>query len=264
MSLIIYSNSTERFAKNMTGTFLKLDGLPTKKLLRIKTDEDIIAIGGGGVIDMAKIIARNSGKKRIIGIPTTASGAVETSHAVYWNDHRKYSVKTPKPLSKINPNFLKTLPKNVIRATSYDALSQALESYWSKKATDISKEFARKATEIVAEQIKNNYPNLEKLIKGGNLSGKAIEITGTNIAHAISYPITGFYDIPHGLAVGLVLPAVAKYIGCELEIPRYKIKLKRKFDIDLIASEAMSYNQIHDAIKDINKEQAIKMLEESL
>ncbi len=264
MPLIIYSNSTERFAKNIVGTLLKFDGLPTKKLLRIKTDEDIIAIGGGSVIDMAKIIARNSGNKKVLGVPTTASGAVETSHAVYWDNGRKYSVKTPKPTSKINPNFLKTLPKNVTRATSYDALSQALESYWSKKATDISRILARRATEIVINQIKNDYPDLEELIKGGNLSGEAIEITGTNIVHAISYPITAFFNVSHGLAVGLVLPAVARYVGCEIRIPEYKINLSKNFDINLIANEAMTYSQIHNAVKDVTLEQVINILEESL
>lgn len=264
MPLIIFSRSTEDFARKMDGDFLKVDRPPTKKTFDLKADSEIIAIGGGSVIDTAKIIAKNSGNKKIIAVPTTASGAVETSHAVYWNGRRKYSVRTPMPTSKINPSLLRTLPKNVIVATSYDALSQALESYWSKKATNTSRMFARRSAEMVAEQIKNNYPDLEKLIEGGNLSGKAIEITGTNIAHALSYPMTGFYGVPHGLAVGLVLSAVAKYIGCEFEIPEYKIELKRKLDIGLIASEAITYTQIHNAIKDINKERVIKILEESL
>lgn len=264
MPLIIYSRSTEDFARDMDGDFLKVFGPPTKETFNLKTDDEIIALGGGSVIDTAKIIAMNSKNKRIIGIPTTASGATETSHAVYWDGHRKYSVRTPKPILKIIPAFLRTLPKNIIRATSYDALSQALESYWSKKATNTSRIFARRAAEMVVKQIKNDYPDLEKLIEGGNLSGKAIEITGTNIAHAISYPITGFYDVPHGLAVGLVLPAVAKYVECELGVPEYKINLNKNFDINLIAREAMTYIQIHDAIKDINKERVIKILEESL
>lgn len=264
MPLIIYSRSTEDFAKNMDGEFLKVDGLPTEDTFKIKADEDIIAIGGGSVIDTAKIIARNSKYKKVVAIPTTASGAAETSHAAYWRNGRKCSIETPRPEIKINAGLLKTLPNNVIKATSYDALSQALESDWSKKATLISRIFAQRATEIVIHQIENGYPNLEELIKGGNLSGRAIEITGTNIAHAISYPITAFFDVPHGFAVGLVLPAIAKYIGCKIRIPDYKINLNKSLDIKLVAKEAMTYPQIHDAVKDITREQVMNILEESL
>ena len=265
MPLIVYSNSTERFAKNITGEFLKVERGLTKEIFKVKTDKNIIAIGGGSVIDAAKIIARNSGNKEVSVIPTTASGAAETSHAVYWQNHRKYSIKTPKPrMLRIDLALLKSLPKEVIRATSYDALGHALESYWSKRATPVVKEFARKIAEVITRQIRNDYPNLEKLIEAGNMAGRAIEITGTNIIHAISYPITGFYGIPHGLAVGLVLPVVARYMECELEIPKCMTKLRRNFDVDLIANEAMKYNRIHGAVKDISKEQVTKILGESL
>jgi len=264
MPLIIYSNSTEKFAKSMSGAFLKVNGLPTKELFKMKTDRDIIAIGGGSVIDTAKIIAKNSDNVSIIAIPTTASGASETSHAVYWDKHRKYSVKTPRPVSRIAPSLFRTLPIEVIKATSYDALGHSLESYWSKNATDISKRFAKKSFEIVAEEIRNGYLHLDKLIEGGIFGGKAIEITGTNVVHAISYPLTGIYGIPHGVAVGLVLPAVARFIGCEFKIPEYKITIKKDFDVNLISDEAMNYSQIHDAVEDFDKGRVIKILEESL
>ena len=264
MPLIVYSRSTEDFAKNMDGDFLKVSGPPTEETLKFMAYDEIIAIGGGSVIDTAKIIARNSKRKKVIAIPTTASGAAKTSHAAYWQGGRKYSIETPRAEVRIDTRLLKTLPDNVIRSTSYDALSQALESYWSKKATLVSKIFAQRATEIIIHQIENDYPDLRELIRGGNLSGEAIEITGTNIVHAISYPMTAFFDVSHGLAIGLALSAVARYIGCEIEIPEYKINLNKKLDIELIANEALTYPQIHDAKKDITKEQVMNILEESL
>lgn len=264
MPLIIHSNSTKQFAEVMDGVLMKFDGILTGSAFNVKANRRIIAIGGGGVIDFAKIISKNSGDKKIVAISTTASGAAETSHAVYWQNFRKYSVKTQKPISEINPDFLKTLPKKIARTTSYDALSHALESYWSKDATDISKGFALASFEMVADQIENDYLDLEQLVEGGNLAGKAIEITGTNIAHAISYPLTGIYGVPHGLAVGFVLPAVARHVGCEIRIPNYKMELEKKFDVNLVASEAMSYSQIHNATKNINKKQVMDILNESL
>lgn len=265
MPLIVHSKSTEEFAKSMRGEFLCISKPPTRETLKIKAiDDDIRAIGGGSVIDTAKILATNSKKKTLLAMPTTASGAARTSHAVYWHGKHKYSMKTLLPITKIIPSFFQDLPKDVIRATSYDALSQAMESYWSRKATNTSRSLAEIAVNMIIDQINNDYPNIENLIKAGNLSGEAIEITGTNITHAISYPLTAFYDIPHGLAVGLVLPAVARFMECKFEVPEYKINIKRDFDIELIAREAMIYPQIFDAVKDVTKEQMIKILEESL
>jgi len=262
MPLIVCSNSTLEYAKSLDGDILKIEGTPTKEILAFRAKDKIIAVGGGGVIDAAKIIAANSGIEKIMAIPTTASGAVETSHAVYWNGHKKYSIMTPKPTVKTVPDLLKTLPRWIIRATSYDALSHAVESYWSKYATDISKALALEAYKIIVGQIRWGYPDLERLIRGGNLAGKAIEITGTNIVHAISYPLTGYYDIPHGLAVGLILPIVAKCVNCKLYIPNYDISIKKNYDIGLIAKEAMKYDRIHNAVKDVTKEQVICILEE--
>ena len=270
MPLIVHSKSTENFAKSMRGDLMCISKPPTKETLGIETiSDDILAIGGGNVIDTAKIIASNSKKKRLFAVPTTASGTSKTSHAVYWHDNHKYSVKTPMPAMTIIPGLLKALPKDVIRATSYDALSQALESYWSRNATLTSRELAERAAKIVISQINNDYPDIEELIIGGNLSGEAIEITGTNIVHAISYPLTAYYDSPHGLAVGLVLPVVANYIECKITIPKYKINIKRDFDLELIAREAMTYPQIYDAvttsyIRDMNEKQVIEILEDSL
>jgi len=264
MSLIVHGNSTEKYAREMGGNLLKIEGSPTKKMLGVKSDKEIIAIGGGSVIDAAKIIGIGTKNNRIVGIPTTASGAVETSHAVYWENHRKYSVQTPKPQVEIHRDFLKTLPKSIIRATSYDALSHAIESYYSKKATTNSKILALLAAKAITDQIRSNYPDIEKLIMAGNVAGRAIEITGTNVVHAISYPITGFYGISHGLAVGLILPTVTKYFGREFQVPEYKIDIKEDFDIGLLAKEAMTYAQIHDAAKDVSEKQVMEILRESL
>jgi len=264
MPLIVYSKSTEKFAKNMDTKFLRVDKPPTEKTLELTADDEIIAIGGGSVIDTAKIIAAVSKNQKVMAIPTTASGAEKTGHAVYWKNGRKYSIKTPMPEVNMNLELLETLPKDIIRATSYDALSHALESLWSKKATLLSDLCAQEAIKVITNQIMGGYPDLKELIRGGDLGGRAIEITGTNIVHALSYPLTGFYNVSHGLAVGLILPAVAKYVGCKPKIPKYKINIKRDFDFNFIAEEAMNYAQIHDAIKNITKNKALAILKESL
>ena len=49
------------------------------------------------------------------------------------------------------------------------------------------------------------------MAEAAHLAGKAINITKTTAAHAVSYPITSFFNIPHGYAVGLTLPSFLVY-----------------------------------------------------
>ena len=99
-------------------------------------------------------------------------------------------------------------------------------------------------------------------------SGTAIDITGTNITHAISYPITALYGISHGLAVGWTVHPSAEYQRCDLNIPNFEvnfegINIDKKF-IETISKEAMTYSKIHDAKRDITEERLIKLLENKI
>ena len=92
-----------------------------------------------------------------------------------------------------------------------DALCQGIESFWSVKSSDESREYSKKAIELSLENIKKavNNPDKnsrEKMLFASNYSGRAINIAQTTIAHAVSYPITSYYNIPHGHAVALTLP----------------------------------------------------------
>lgn len=266
MPLILHTNSTKKYAKIIAKEYdnAKLINILTIKKPEPQNDPIVIGIGGGKVIDYAKVMVGNN---RAIVIPTTAAGAAVTSHAVYWDQEtkRKTNIQTKIPKVRIEPSFLETLPKGIIQATSYDALGHALDSYWSKKATEKSKELSRKAHDIITKQIDNGYNDLVKLIKAGNIAGTVMEITGTNMTHAISYPLTALYGISHGMAVGWAIPFCSEYQECDLHIPNLEVRLDEiKQDRDFIkkiAKEAMTYSKIHDAEKDITKSQLIKLLE---
>jgi len=266
MPLIIHSSSTKKYAEKIAKEYKnpQLIHIKTIKKPRPQKDPIVIGIGGGKVLDYAKVIA---GENPATLIPTTASGAAATDHAVYWDTEtqRKIDIPTKQPKIRIEPSFLKKLPKNILKQTSYDALAHTLDSYWSKKANKESIDLSKKAHKIIIKQIKNNYNNVPELIKAGNLAGKAINITGTNMTHAISYPLTAIYKIPHGKALGWLIPICAEYQECTLEIPEIKTKLEKikinKNFINKVASEAMTYKKIHDAKKDITKKQLIKLLE---
>ena len=57
--------------------------------------------------------------------------------------------------------------------------------------------------------MRNKKDNFD-LIKAGHIAGNAIEITGTNLLHSLSYPLTGHYGVSHGMALGYFLPKISK------------------------------------------------------
>jgi len=269
MPLIIHSDSTKIYAEKIAEEYKESKIINVSKIKKPEPvkDVDVIGIGGGKVIDYAKIIA---GKNRALVIPTTAAGAAATRHAVFWDKEtkRKIDIKTELPIIRIESSFLESLSKDMIQETSYDALAHSLDSYWSKRATITSKKIARKAHEIIANQIENDYENVVDLVRAGNIAGTAIDITGTNITHAISYPITALYGISHGLAVGWAIHPSAEYQKCDLKIPNFEvnfegINIDKKF-IETISKEAMTYSKIHDAKRDITEERLIELLENKI
>jgi alcohol dehydrogenase class IV len=206
------------------------------KLLGASNPELIIAIGGGSVIDMAKLInalshhdddvvtaiIKNKVTKQglpIVAIPTTAGTGSEMTHfAVVYIDNIKYSLAHSSILpsySIVDPSFTYNLP-TMIRATAgIDALCQAVESYWAVAATDESRTYASKAIKILLQNLgkavcKKDHSALIEISYASNLTGKAINISKTTAAHAISYALTSFHDIPHGHAVAMLLPSLMK------------------------------------------------------
>ena len=200
----------------------------------------IIAIGGGTVIDMAKLInilssqsnhsfiniIKNSsliskkGMSPLVSIPTTSGTGSEATHfAVVYVEKRKYSLahKFMLPEYVIVDSLLSNkIPKKIAASVAIDALSQAIESYWSVGASNKSKQYAEKAIEIILSSIgkavnENDQSAKDLMAIAANLSGKAINISKTTAAHAISYPISTHFNVHHGHAVGLLL-------GCFFEI----------------------------------------------
>ena len=188
----------------------------------------ILGIGGGSAMDVAKLIrffysntgtpaafSKNSDLVPLILFPTTAGTGSETTHfAVCYMDGLKYSIADESILpteAYIDYRFTLTASPYLTACSGFDALSQAIESYWSIKSTKDSRAY-------VAEAIKLIYPNLEKcvfmpsefereqLAIGSNFSGRAINISFTTAPHAYSYGITTYMNLPHGHAVACTLP----------------------------------------------------------
>jgi alcohol dehydrogenase class IV len=200
----------------------------------------IIAVGGGSVIDMAKLINwfsandLNSQKyliedqnsvedgKVLIAVPTTSGTGSEGTHfAVFYVDKVKHSAahETILPdLAIIDPNLSSSQPPYISAASGMDALSQAIESYWSIYSTDESQKYSKKAIELILPNLKQSVvaPTPESrlaMAEAAYLAGKSINITKTTAPHAVSYPITSYFGIAHGHAVALILPSIFEFNG---------------------------------------------------
>lgn len=135
----------------------------------------IFAIGGGGVIDEAKIYAKRN-KKYLVSCPITGAGATETTHAVKWGK-TKQNIQTDKPLT-ILPPFKIKLSKEARINTCYDIIGHLVDYL--------------------------NVCSDNEIVEVGIYMGKLIEQHPTNLTHPVSYPLT-LKGMPHGKAVGTVL-----------------------------------------------------------
>lgn len=198
--------------------------------------ELIVAVGGGSTIDVAKCIklfckmdhSINYLKQEtfdsgitLIAVPTTAgTGSESTRHAVIYYEGVKQSIShlsIVPDYAVLEPSVLKTLPVYQKKCTMLDALCQAVESWWSVNSTDESKEYSRKAIESIRENweayiFENTDESAARIMEASNYAGRAINITATTAAHAMSYKITSLYRFPHGHAVAVCMPEVWEYV----------------------------------------------------
>ncbi len=202
------------------------------ELLKNTNFDLVIAIGGGSVIDMAKLINIFAVQKSnnmsnyifdntlitekglpLVAIPTTSgTGSESTCFSVVYVDDVKYSLSHQFMLPDyaiIDAELSYNLPSHIVASSGIDALSQAIESYWSIKSTKKSKKIASEAIILILGALKNsvdgNKHDKAIMSKSAHLAGKAINITTTTAPHAISYPITTYFGLQHGHAVALIL-----------------------------------------------------------
>jgi len=149
-----------------------------EKINKKNLDNLVFAVGGGAIIDKAKIYAKKH-KKHCIAIPTTGAGATETTHAVVWGK-KKTNVDTDKPLTIIPPFEIK-LSKEARRNTCLDMVGHLVD--YLNVCTD------------------------NEIVEAGIFMGKLIEKHHTNLTHKASYPLT-LKGTPHGEAVGIILKKV--------------------------------------------------------
>ncbi len=193
--------------------------------------DSLISIGGGSAMDTAKVIkallcagspeAARAGRlepREIphIAIPGTAgSGAEATANAVAYEGGRKLSLGHPLLLPEgvvLDASLLDSLPDYHRKSCALDALSQGIESYWARSATEDSRVNAYLAILGVLDNLKAYLAGdphaAEEMLDAANQSGKAIFRTRTTAAHAMSYQLTKQLGIAHGHACLVTLPVL--------------------------------------------------------
>lgn len=254
MQLIVHSRSTKKFINEwLYDTTLEVSSAPDEKVILNKEScENVIAIGGGAVIDTAKILSSNP----IIAIPTTFAGASRTTHSVYWDHGRKCNYYCPKPITIAEPEYLRDLPKEMAEYSRCDAISHAIEALISNKRTSFGDFCANNALHLL------NKDTLEDNLVGSFLAGDALEAVGTNVLHALSYPLTSIYKVEHGKALAYLLPKIIPYYF-DKPIIKIGITVTLNIDKERVISEALTYPKILESNKKIDAEILRRLLNES-
>lgn len=200
----------------------------------------IVAFGGGSPLDVAKAVAvlatyggnivdyEGAGKVMgpvvpMIAIPTTAgTGSEVTAFSVITDHSRNYKLTVVSnyllPAYVIlDPDLIATVPANTAAACGIDAMVHALEAYISKAASPFSDIFAREALRLIGGSIRDyvadrsNPAACESMMVGSLFAGIAFSHARLGNVHAMSHPVSAYFDVPHGMANAILLPTVVDF-----------------------------------------------------
>ncbi len=216
----------------------------------------IFAVGGGAVIDMAKLLVLDGDARaekyflreaplkkvrRLIAVPTTCGAGSEVSNV---SIAELSSMKSKLGLAAdeiyadaavLIPELLTELPYFYFATSAIDAFIHAIESYLSPKANLYTEMFSERAMEmilsgfgrILSEGEEARKELLSDFLTASNLAGVAFGNAGTGMVHAISYPLSGKYHVAHGEANYQFLTAVFAFY--QKECPEGKIQKLNRF-----------------------------------
>ena len=218
----------------------------TKSIERIRefAPDCIIALGGGSVMDSAKVIAFTYAnparqiydltplehlgireKVSIIAIPTTSGTGSECSWAAVVSESdgltkRKMELASTEILPEtaiLDPVFVRSLPLKQTVSTAVDAIVHAIEAYTSQWRNPYSDAMAIKALQLITGSIRSvikdplNIEFRNNVHIGASMAGSAFSNSQIGLAHAMGHALGSCFRIAHGYAVGLYIPEVIKY-----------------------------------------------------
>ncbi len=200
----------------------------------------IVAVGGGSSMDAAKGISLGAVNPQrgigldytstfghpalpIIAVPTTAGTGAEVNAFGVITDvttHRKFYVGHDSALARaaiLDPDLTVGLPAGATAATGMDALTHALESYLSVRANPYSDGIALQVISTVADFLPravadgSDIEARAELLLASHIVGVGFSHTGLGLVHGIAHPLGGQFNIPHGLALCIVIEGVLRF-----------------------------------------------------
>lgn len=257
----------------------------------------IVAFGGGSPLDVAKAVSvlavfggqitdyEGSGKISgpvvpMIAIPTTAgTGSEVTAFSVITDHSRNYKLTVASKYllpsyAILDSELITSVPEKTAAACGVDALVHALEAYISRAASPFSDMFAKRALELIGGNIRayvanrNNEEAAEAMMLGSLFAGIAFSHARLGNVHAMSHPVSAFFDVAHGVANAILLPAVVEFneladIGKYYEIYKCVAKnpvAKAGFCFGTLASELRKLNMqlgIPAGLKEVGVEETL-------
>lgn len=200
----------------------------------------VIGIGGGSVLDIAKLVAAQLGNeqslrdyigigllkgrmKKLICVPATSGTGSEVSPnaiLVDDNDNLKKGIISPylvPDVVYVDPLLTVTVPPSITAATGVDALTHCMEAYTNKFAQPFIDMYAYEGMRLIAAHLETavkeggNIEARTQVAMGSMLGGFCLGPVNTAAVHALSYPLGSMFHLPHGLSNALLLPYVMEY-----------------------------------------------------
>lgn len=216
--------------------------LKNLEAIKLPAKKHIIGIGGGSVLDTAKaLFAKKISNDdvlladllknpalldhaqterqahELVLVPTTFGTSSEiTKWGTIWDWEKKIKYSLSHELlfadrALVFPELAATLPARVIAETGLDVFSHGLESYWNKSSNFMTRHFALESMRLCLEflpgvvQKEDDPIGRSQVARASVYAGMSFSQTRTATAHAISYPLTLFHGISHGIACSITL-----------------------------------------------------------
>ena len=209
------------------------------KLRDNKTPKLIVAVGGGSSMDVGKSLStlftnkknaedyqgwdllENKGIHKI-GVPSIAGSGSEASRtAVLTSKNKKMGINSDFSMFDsiiLDPNLLKTVPKDLFIYSAMDCYIHCVESLEGTYINTLSRTYAESALKLCTEALNSDNPDLSKLLTASYLGGVSIVNSEVGVAHALSYGISLEYNYRHGLANCIIFNHLEKYYGTHVRI----------------------------------------------
>lgn len=244
----------------------------------------LVALGGGSPMDVAKavgVVAKYGGSITeyegadkvpgaiipLIAIPTTAGTGSEVTAFSVITDHKRnykltvFSYELIPAYALLDPTLLTSAPASVAAACGVDALIHAEEAYVSLDASPFSEAMSEKAMELIGRSIRtyvadrSNREAASDMLAGSLFAGLAFSWARLGNIHAMSHPVSAFYNVPHGVANGILFPYVVKY-NEEVAFEKYR-KIYNDISTEKKSAEEFSKGMLEQAVRELNKQLGI-------